>query len=112
MNQFSQSSHYLSVQRAVRGQITPNLRAVNVEYGAEYINLYFYYDQEPSEFETETAEVVATEVFVDFDHIISTMKVIVDKIHLPYPHRIPKKGLLVFYRYEPKIAEQESLIPE
>lgn len=87
----------------MRAGITPNLRAVTAEFGKGFIFLYFYFDEKPSEFEEELAEVTLTEVFCDFA-MYESMFFEAKKIHLPYPQKIPDKGFLVFHRYEPEIS--------
>lgn len=55
-----------SVQRALLGAVTPNLRGVTVGWGDGTIRLRFYYDGAISEEDEEQARCVGTEVIADF----------------------------------------------
>ena len=84
----------------LRGCITPNIRAVSVDYSEHHISIYFYYQEQPSEMEVELAEEVATEVIAYFPEI-ALKSFETNKIVISYPNRIPDVGFLVFQRYEP-----------
>lgn len=92
-----------SIQVALLGSVTPNLRAVFVEYVDNQGRIFFYFDHPPSEEEVELANIVETEFRSDFplkgyrvDHTI---------IHLPNPSTLPRQGTLVYSRYEPLLEE-------
>jgi hypothetical protein len=86
-----------SIQVAMLGHISPNLRAVSVECKDSRIKLFFYYDKSPSEDERELANLIDTEFISDFPASIMTDFEIV---HLPEPLIIPRKGMLVYLRCE------------
>lgn len=90
-----------SVQKALLGNITKNLRAVDVLIKDEKnLKLIFYYDKKIPEFEEEFPSLIETEVASDFPepdyHVTGVVKV------LPYPTRIPQNGFLAYLRQEKK----------
>lgn len=88
----------LSVQRALLGHVTPNLRAVCVICVADCIQLVFYYDHVLSENEQELADFTDTEFIADFPSpdYKTDFKIVV----LSYPKSIPHEGICVYKRYE------------
>lgn len=86
-----------SIQRALLGHVTPNLRAVgvNLEENTKSV-LTFYYDQEPSEDEQELASLADTEFIADFPWNQTDWGVIT----WPYPKSIPDTHLKIYQRYE------------
>ncbi len=86
-----------SIQVALLGHITPNLRGISIEYKESNLKTLFYYDNPPSEDEKELANLVDTEFISDFPNLVKTDFEI---IHLPQPQRIPNQGMLVYLRYE------------
>lgn len=84
-----------SLQVALLGAVTPNLRAVAVLYENEMITILFYYEFPPSEDEIEISEIVGSEVIADF-----VIPVNVKQIILPSKEKIPETGLRVFHRHE------------
>lgn len=56
----------LSLQRALIGTITVNVRAVTAGIAKEEVTVSVYYYAPPSEEETEEFAVIATEVIADF----------------------------------------------
>ena len=90
-----------SIQRALLGNITSNLRAVYVLCEDESdLHLIFYYDKPLSEDEEELTSIVDTEFMCDFPS--PTYKTSYTIHVLPYPNRIPDHGICTFLRYEPK----------
>lgn len=84
----------ISVQRALQGRVTPNLRAVNVDL-TKYI-LTFYYDKDLFTDEEKLANLVGNAYIADFPHHATyTIKV------LAYPQRIPNDDLCLYLRWEP-----------
>lgn len=83
------------------------MRCISVEYGEEFIYLFFYYQDKPSQEEEELAEEVATSVVADFPDI-AVMDFEVNKIILPYPFKPDKGNLIVYHRYEPTLRETTS----
>ena len=88
----------LSVQRALLGHVTPNLRAVYIKCIDDCIQLIFYYDHSPSEEEQERADFADTEFIADFPS--PEYKTDFQVITISYPHMIPKDGVCVYKRYE------------
>jgi hypothetical protein len=87
----------LSVQAALLGHITPNLRAVYVQNKDDINRLVFYYDNPPSEDEQELASLADTEFI---SHSSYDYETACDVLTLPYPAWIPKDGVCVYLRYE------------
>jgi membrane-associated HD superfamily phosphohydrolase len=98
----------LSVQRALIGAVTPNLRAVFVENAEENFILTFCYEQVPSSEEEELASVADTEFIADFPDSQTEFKIII----VPYPQQMLLEGQCVYKRYEPllngEIAKLEA----
>ena len=97
-----------SVQRALLGNVTPNLRAVDVLIKDEKnLELIFYYDKEMSKNEEELPSLTETEVASDFPepdyHVTGVVKV------LSYPARVPQDGFLAYLRHEEKEHEEKEL---
>lgn len=102
----SLSNVFCSLQRALLGNVTPNLRAVYIRLENETYGLVFFYDKKLSEDEEELTSLVDTEFIADFpspDYKTScTIEV------LPYPIQIPKQGYCVYERYEKSINDTDS----
>ncbi len=91
----------LAVQKGMRGEITPNLRAIFVDWGnvdeSFTIKLYFVFDKEISDDDIENGECIATEVFAYFPED----KIDTEFLRIDYPHTIPHLGKeCVFFRKE------------
>jgi len=95
---FTQSYVKSSIQRALLGAVTENLRAVTVKILATELELFFYYESKPTEKEIDLSQVVATEVFSDFIDV----SIEEHQILLPLSQPIPttNENMLVYYRYE------------
>ena len=86
-------------QRALLGNITPNLRAIYVLIKNDTsLKLVLYYDNPPSEDEEELASLIDTNIFSDFSPFVYDTGYIV-KV-LPFPDTIPQEGYCVYRRYE------------
>lgn len=57
----------LSIQRALLGRVTPNLRAVVLSVSDKEIQLRFYFDGSVGDLEIELASEAETEVMADYD---------------------------------------------
>ena len=86
-----------SIQRALVGNVTPNLRAVYIRFENEIYELVFFYDKDLSEDEQELVSLTDTEFLADFP---SNEKTNCTIEILPYPKPIPKLGRCVYMRYE------------
>ena len=99
MNAYDLDRYFrLSLQRALLGNVTPNIRGVIALLDDNQIYLTFYFDGEISESDEENASEIETEVIADFDEkytIDTQIK------RLDFPHRIKlDKGFLVYLRKE------------
>ena len=84
-------------QVALLGSVTPNLRAVNVQFSEKQIVMHFYYNENYSEIEDEKAEMVGSELISSFTDCMLE----IEKHIYPYPGKIPVRGIFVYHRYEP-----------
>lgn len=85
-----------SLQVALLGAITNNLRAVDVEFSEKKITIFFYYALPFSTEEIDISEIVSTEVMNDFLDV----DVISERLIFPINQIIPQKGIRVFHRSE------------
>lgn len=90
---------FSSVQQALVGKVTPNLRALRLVFKNDttYI-LVFYYDQPLSEKEERLPGLVYGYVSSDFSPPIFTSSYVI-KI-LPYPNKMDSEGHCLYRRYE------------
>jgi hypothetical protein len=99
------SNLFCSIQRALIGKITPNLRAVYVLFkGENSFELILYYDQDLTEEEEELASLVDTEFISDFPSSNYNTS-FVTKI-IPFPNKVPKEGFCVYQRFEDNLLNQ------
>lgn len=92
----------LSLQRALLGQITRNMRAISVEWSTEKIMIWVYYDGTIDEDVVDDFDSnVVTQVVADFPYP-DKGDPSVDYQILRYdsPQKIKGRGELVFYRWE------------
>lgn len=96
----------LSVQRALLGAVSPNLRAVTCGWEGVEIKLRFVFDGEIAEEELEDARIVGTEVIADFP---APWTISEDIARLDYPRGL-RPGALAFWAYLRKegAAEEEA----
>ncbi len=83
---------------ALLGLVTPNLRAVIVDYKEDknLIGLHLYYHNPPTEKDIELSELIDVEFFASLPILVEEE---IKLITLPYPNPIPQ-GWLVSKRYE------------
>jgi hypothetical protein len=89
---------YCSIQGALLGKITPNLRAVFAKITSNSsFDLSFYYDHLTEEDE-ELASLADTEVIADFPapEFKSSCKI----QQLSFPNKLPQEGKCLYYRFE------------
>lgn len=93
------SSVRCALQVALLGAVTPNIRRICAKFLENHIDIYFFYDKQPSEEEEELSEVISTEVMCSFQDMPLT---IVHRIVLPEPQMLPKEEdeISVYSRYE------------
>ncbi|WP_241597610.1 hypothetical protein [Rosenbergiella epipactidis] len=88
----------LSIQRALLGNITHNVRAIVAELKQDDIQLFFYYDDEVQENDEETASEIGTEIIADFG---DNCNIDVNVRRLDYPEPINHtNGVCVYLRKE------------
>lgn len=88
----------LSIQRALLGNVTNNMRAIIAELSENNIGLFFYYDGEVHEDDEEIVSEIETEVIADFNEDCNFN---VNIIRLDYPNSIKNdRGFCVYLRKE------------
>lgn len=93
----------LSAQRALLGNVFPNLRAVCINFSENLIYFYFYIDQEISEDYRESCQSAIDDVIADFCNVIHNGKEIefeTSIMRLDFPQKPPLNGCWVYYRSE------------
>lgn len=90
----------LSLQRALLGAVTPNLRAVGFRYVEPEIIVTFVFDGPVPEEDVEAAQIVTTEVISDFPE--TGLECREDIIRADRPEPLPRAGVgrLVYARKE------------
>lgn len=86
----------LSIQRALLGTVTPNLRMVTGEGDNRETRLIFYYDGETSEEINELAEVAATEIISSFSNTTLDFKI----LRLDAPQKMKSLSEIAYLRCE------------
>jgi hypothetical protein len=88
-----------AIQGGLLDTITPNIRLITASFTEHTIDLYFYYDEPPSENEEELSEEVSTEVMCSFRDMPNVM---VHRIVIPKPEALPKEEdkIAVYARFE------------
>lgn len=90
----------LSLQRALLGAVTPNLRAVSFRIEDGTIHVDFTYDGEAAPEDRECAEITVSEVISDFPQADATEHI----RRVDAPQALPASGgRLVFARREPTL---------
>lgn len=87
-----------SIQVALLGHITTNLRALYIEYKDIHITLNFIYYENPNEDELELANLVHSEFYADFP--FSKFSIDFEVLIIPISKQIPKRGFFVYLRFE------------
>lgn len=89
----------LSLQRALLCEISPNLRLVAFEHDdkKKKIAIYFYFDNEITDENKDSASSIAGEVAGDFDE---ETQVLEECIHLDFPKKLPAHQATVYRRKE------------
>lgn len=87
----------LSIQRALLGEISPQLRAVVFSIVGKNIDVRFYFDGLISEADVESASCVETEIIADYE---AEDVVTVRCIRLDAPETIDDDGTWVYQRRE------------
>ncbi len=87
----------LSIQRALLGEISPQLRAVVFSIAERDIDVRFYFDGVISDEDIESASCVETEIIADYE---AEDVVTVRCIRLDTPKTIADGGVWVYHRRE------------
>lgn len=90
------SSLRCALQVALLGEITSNIRAIDVTFNEQNVTLYFYYEFPPSEEEEEDSEVISTEVLAQYIEVYVDVK----RFTFPLSKSIPHQGMRVYQRME------------
>ena|ERR1700722_13545920 len=90
-------------QVALLGSVTPNLRAVSVQFSEKKITIHFFYYQKYSEEEEKETEIVGAKLISNFADCMLEIK----KYVHPYPKKNLVKGISVYHRYEPLPENEE-----
>lgn len=93
----------LSAQRALLGNVTPNLRAVCVDIEDNVISAIFFCDKEISEEDFELYEQAKDQIIADFCQPQASFdqpEFSLETVRLDYPEKMPLKGFWVYYRNE------------
>lgn len=88
----------LSIQSALLGAITENIRNVAVYINEKKIFLYFFINGEISEDEKENISIIETEVIADFEDDFD-IESIIKRVDTPEPITLDR-GFSVFQRKE------------
>ncbi|OON33566.1 hypothetical protein BTJ39_23940 [Izhakiella australiensis] len=88
----------LSIQRALLGNVTSNMRSIVAEVKNGNIQLFFYFDGEILDDDEETASQIGTEVIADFDDSFN-LDVNIRRLDYPDPLR-HASGICIFLRKE------------
>lgn len=105
-NPEKKSDLILYTSRACLGEIRPNMRQISICYIREEkkIILYVYYDKPltQEELDYDVGGTILAEIISDFPQELEWQE---EVIVLPYPKKIPEKGICVYSRYEPPPKE-------
>jgi hypothetical protein len=101
MDEITNADLILSANRALLSEVRPYFRKVFVDYSKKEscITVYFYFDGPLSneELDEDVSGIVLAQMIADFPQkLLWNDKVVI----LPFPMKIPNKGLCVYSRYE------------
>lgn len=86
----------LSMNRAMWGEISPTLRAIQISWNTEKIYIFYYYDGEIADEDRFSAECISTEMMAGYPDYELEENI----IQWNYPKPIPDNGELVYMRRE------------
>ncbi len=100
LDQITNSHLILSANRAMLCLIHSNMREINIEYSKinKKIILHVFFDTEPTDDQIDDVGSISTEMSCQYPEEIKWEENIVC---IPYPYRIPSRGICVYRRYEP-----------
>lgn len=90
----------LSLQSALLGMITPNIRAVYAHGTDSLVTLYFIFDGHITREEIEEASCIETEVSVDFMTLDETVPFETRCLQVDYPTPVTCPGVCAYRRKE------------
>lgn len=92
----------LSIQRALLGNVTPNLRAVCVKLKEKKISIHFYYDKNISDEDRELSAHTIDQVMADFweNDEGDEIEFFTPLLLINYPQKMPLVGDWAYYRHE------------
>jgi hypothetical protein len=92
----------LSLQRALLGEVTSNMRAISVEWSTDRIKIWVYYDGPVDEDIVDDFDASAvTQVVADFPYPDKgDPKIDFEFLRCDIPQKIGNRGEFVFYRNE------------
>lgn len=85
------------VQRALLGKVTPSLRGVTVGITNGVVQVYCYFDGDPSEQEAEDMGIAAAELHADFP---GQGKLEFKVMRCDHPKRMPRLDRMAYHRKE------------
>lgn len=88
----------LSLQRALLGNVTPNIRAVLAELVDKKISMIFYFDGAISDNDEDLVSVVETEVMADYEESFN-IEAIIHRLDYPSPIK-NANSCLIYLRKE------------
>ena len=100
----------LSANRALLGAITPNLRAITLDYDEKNLILRAYFDEKVNEDEKEQIDVALTEMIADLYQDIE--KYNYDPVDLPFPHKMECLKEWIFMRCENIETAANKVLPK
>lgn len=90
----------LAIWKALLGQITPNMRAIYIDWDEEVIRLYFFFDGDITEEEREDISCIETEVISQIPDSMYELHC----IRLDCPKPIVCSGSCVYKRKEAMVV--------
>lgn len=102
-NFYDRPNLLLSLQRALWGEVHPQLRQASIEADPEQkiVRLRFEYDGEPSEQVQESGSCAATEVIADFP---SPWQLDEQHVSVAHPGKLSPLAHIAYRRWEPEHA--------
>ena len=91
----------LSIQRALLGEIVPEMRAISADVGSEVVRLTVFVDGAISDALVEDFDAAVTQVVADFPYPDDgDPRIEFDVVRVDAPARIESRGTWVFFRKE------------
>src|SRR5574338_1498075 len=94
----------ISAWRSIVTEITPNMRAIYIDWDEETIHHYFFFDGEFTEEEEEDARCIETEVTAQISYLFMCE---LHCIRLDYPAPVVCPGICIYKRKEANSSHHE-----